>query len=170
MWLCWSTGERCSFAADHLHPRLSHLVFGQVSGGFALLCRLLLLLVSAILALGHWSTGFAHFAAGLETSVPVWGGRRANRRCGTPRKGSPSGVLIHSEAQSRYFSNRAIVLQNSFRLVFCGYRTITARYVARLGIAQLCLWNKVPMAGIAPRWHRNIARYGTTKVLNHANM
>ena len=47
------------------------------------------------------------------------------------------------EAQQRYFSYRAIVVaivsQNSFVLVFLGYRTIIARYVAKWGIAQMCL-------------------------------
>ena len=33
----------------------------------------------------------------------------------------------------------AIVAQNSFVLVFMGYRTIIARYVAKWGIAQMCL-------------------------------
>ena len=47
------------------------------------------------------------------------------------------------EAQERYFSYRAmlvaIVSQNYFVLVFVGYRTIIARYVAKWGIAQMCL-------------------------------
>ena len=47
------------------------------------------------------------------------------------------------EAQQRHFSYRAmltaIVSQNSFVLVFVGYRTIIARYVAKWGIAQMCL-------------------------------
>ena len=47
------------------------------------------------------------------------------------------------EAQQRYFSYRAklvaIVSQNSFVLVFMGYCTIIARYVARWGIAQMFL-------------------------------
>ena len=50
------------------------------------------------------------------------------------------------EAQQRYFSHRAILVaivsQNPFVLVFMGgggYRTIIARYVARWGIAQMCL-------------------------------
>ena len=47
------------------------------------------------------------------------------------------------EAQQRYFSYRAmfvaIVSQNSFVLVLMGYRTIIARYVAKWGIAQMCL-------------------------------
>ena len=46
------------------------------------------------------------------------------------------------EAQQRYFSYRAILVaivsQNSFALVFMGYRTIIARYVAKWGIAQMC--------------------------------
>ena len=47
------------------------------------------------------------------------------------------------EAQQRYLSYRAmhlaIVSQNSFVLAFVGYRTIIARYVAKWGIAQMCL-------------------------------
>ena len=47
------------------------------------------------------------------------------------------------EAQQRYFSYRAIlaaiVSQNSFVLVFVRSRTIIARYVAKWGIAQMCL-------------------------------
>ena len=47
------------------------------------------------------------------------------------------------EAQQRYFSYRAmlvaIVSQNAFVLVLMGYRTIIARYVAKWGIAQMCL-------------------------------
>ena len=54
--------------------------------------------------------------------------------CGSP------GTL---EAQQRYFSYRAILVaivsQNYFALVFVGYRTIIARYVAKWGIAQMCL-------------------------------
>ena len=46
------------------------------------------------------------------------------------------------EAQQRYFSYRAILVaivsQNSFVLVFMGYRTIIARYVAKWGIARMC--------------------------------
>ena len=48
-----------------------------------------------------------------------------------------------SPDQQRYFSYRAmlvaIVSQNSFVLVFMGYRTSLARYVAKWGIAQMCL-------------------------------
>ena len=47
------------------------------------------------------------------------------------------------EAQQRYNSYRAIpgaiVSQNFFVLVFMGYRTIIARYVAKWGIARMCL-------------------------------
>ena len=53
--------------------------------------------------------------------------------------------LFDLEAQQRYFSYRAMLLaivsQNSFVLVFMGYRTtIIARYVAKWGIAQMCLF------------------------------
>ena len=48
-----------------------------------------------------------------------------------------------------YFSR--IVSQNSFVLVFVGYRTIIARYVAKWGIAQMCLCEiKYQGGGIAP--------------------
>ena len=47
------------------------------------------------------------------------------------------------EAQQRYLSClailAAIVSQSSSVLVFMGYRTIIARYVAKWGIAQMCL-------------------------------
>ena len=47
------------------------------------------------------------------------------------------------EAQQRYFSNRAmlvaIVSQISLVFIFMGYRTISTRYVAKWGIAQMCL-------------------------------
>ena len=47
------------------------------------------------------------------------------------------------EDQQRYFSYRAILVavvsQNSFVLVFMGYRTVIARYVAKWGIAQMSL-------------------------------
>ena len=48
------------------------------------------------------------------------------------------------EAQQRYSAYRAIlfvaiVSQKYFVLVFVGYRTIIARYVAKWGIAQMCL-------------------------------
>ena len=61
------------------------------------------------------------------------------------------------EAQQRYFSYRAIlaaiVSQNSFVLVFAGYRTIIARYVAKWGIAQMCLCETKYQGGcIAPFW------------------
>ena len=50
-------------------------------------------------------------------------------------------------------SEKACVKQNSFVLVFMGYRTIIARYVAKWGIAQMCLCKtKYPEGGIAPFW------------------
>ena len=61
------------------------------------------------------------------------------------------------EAQQRYFSYRAILVaivsQNYFVLVLMGYRTIIARYVAKRGIAQMCLCKtKYQGGGIAPFW------------------
>ena len=47
----------------------------------------------------------------------------------------------------------AIVSQNYFVLVFVWYRTIIARYVAKWGIAQMCLCEtKYQGGGIAPLW------------------
>ena len=47
----------------------------------------------------------------------------------------------------------AIVSQNPFKLVFVGCRTIIARYVAKRGIAQMCLSEtKCQGGGIAPFW------------------
>ena len=57
------------------------------------------------------------------------------------------------EAQQRYFSYRAmlvaIVSQNSFVLVFMGYRTVIARYVAKWGIAQMCLCKLSTNGGVS---------------------
>ena len=57
------------------------------------------------------------------------------------------------EAQQRYFSYRAIlaaiVSQNSFVLVYVGYRTIIARYVAKWGIAQMCLCETKYQGGVS---------------------
>ena len=60
------------------------------------------------------------------------------------------------EAQQRYFSYRvilvAIVSQYSFVFVFMGCRTIIVRYVAKRGIAQMCLCKTKGQGGggIAP--------------------
>ena len=58
----------------------------------------------------------------------------------------------HLEAQQRYFSYRAILVaivsQNSFMLVFVGYHTIIARYVANWGIAQMCLCETKKQGGV----------------------
>ena len=57
------------------------------------------------------------------------------------------------EAQQRYFSYRAILVaivsQNSLVLVFMGYRTIIARYVAKWGIAQMCLCETKYQEGVS---------------------
>ena len=57
------------------------------------------------------------------------------------------------EAQQRYFSYRAIlaaiVSQNSFVLVLVGYCTIIARYVAKWGIAQMCLCETKSQWGVS---------------------
>ena len=53
----------------------------------------------------------------------------------------------------QYFSYRAIlsaiVSQNDFVLVFLGYRTSIARYVAKWGIALICLCKKRHQAGVS---------------------
>ena len=61
-----------------------------------------------------------------------------------PKSGCEMLVIPEDlEAQQRYFSYRAILVaivsQTSFVLVFMGYRTIIARYVAKWGIAQMHL-------------------------------
>ena len=57
------------------------------------------------------------------------------------------------EAQQRYFPYRAIfvaiVSQNSFVLVLMGCRTIIARYVAKWGIAQMCLCRTKYQGGVS---------------------
>ena len=45
-----------------------------------------------------------------------------------------------------------IVSQNSFVLVFVGFRTNIARYVAKWGIARMCLFKAKCQGGIAPFW------------------
>ena len=42
----------------------------------------------------------------------------------------------------------AIVSQNSFVLAFVGYRTTIARYVAKRGIAQMCLCETKYQGGV----------------------
>ena len=65
--------------------------------------------------------------------------------------------MVH-EAQQRYFSYHAmlvaVVSQNSFVLVFVGYRTIIARYVAKRGIAQMCLCENKYKGGISHHFGR----------------
>ena len=76
---------------------------------------------------------------------------------GNDGKKRGAGTLQNLEAQQRYFPYRAIpvaiISQNSFVLVFMGCRTIIARYVAKWGIAQVCLCDaKYQGGGIAPFW------------------
>ena len=65
----------------------------------------------------------------------------------TSSRESNTGSL---EAQQRYFSYRAILVvivsQNSFVLVFMGYRTIIARYVAN-GVSHRCSCVKLSTKG-----------------------
>ena len=65
----------------------------------------------------------------------------------------PVWALPLLEAQQRYFSYRAIAVaiisQNSFVLVFMGYCTIIARYVAKWGIAQMCLCGTKCQGGVS---------------------
>ena len=60
---------------------------------------------------------------------------------------------LNLEAQQQYFSHRAILVaivsQNSFVLVFVGYRTIIVRYVAKWGIAQMCLCETKYQEGVS---------------------
>ena len=103
------------------------------------------------------------------------GGRYRRRRSGCPedpewhldaaRQRLPRhkfAAQLPREAQQRYFSYRAILVaivsQNVFVLVFMRYRTIIARYVAKWGIAQMCLCKSMYQGGgIAPFW-------GTTRL------
>ena len=79
--------------------------------------------------------------AAVPGTVPLHtlGGTSQQEPCNT---NVPSGLVL-LEAQQRYFSYHAIfvaiVSQNSFVLVFMGYRTIIARCVAKQGIALMCL-------------------------------
>ena len=61
--------------------------------------------------------------------------------------------MVCLEAQQRYFAYRAIlvaiVLQSFFVLVFVGYRTIIARYVAKWGIAEMCLSETRNQGGVS---------------------
>ena len=60
------------------------------------------------------------------------------------------------EAQQRYFSYRAILVaivsQNSLVLVFMGYHTIIARYVAKSGIAWMCQCKLSTKGGYCTIW------------------
>ena len=68
-----------------------------------------------------------------------------------PRATGGKHLLL--EAQQRYSSYRAILVaivsRNSFMLVFMGYRTIFLRYVAKLGIAQMCLCETKYQGGVS---------------------
>ena len=50
----------------------------------------------------------------------------------------------------------AIVSQNSFVLVFVGYRTIIAQYVAKWGIAQMCLCETKCQGGVSHHFPKNL--------------
>ena len=87
--------------------------------------------------------------------VHLWEGWKGFWRVTIQEHNSTWLVLL--EAQQRCFSYRTIlatiVLQDSFALVFMGYRTNIARYVAKWGTAQMCLCEtKYQGAGIAPFW------------------
>ena len=62
---------------------------------------------------------------------------------GLQQIGAVAEATLTLEAQQRYFSYYAMLVatvsQNSFVLVFVGYRTIITRYVAKWGISQMCL-------------------------------
>ena len=82
-------------------------------------------------------------------------------------------LVLALEAQQRYFSYRAILVaivsQNYFVLVFMGYRTIIARYVAKWGIAQVCLCKTKYQGGVSHHFGgvltslKSIARYGVSQ-------
>ena len=77
--------------------------------------------------------------------------------------------LMNLEAQQRYFSYRAIfvaiVSQNSFVLVLMGYRTIIARYVAKWGIAQMCLCKTKYQGGVSHHFGGAIASLKKYRVI-----
>ena len=68
----------------------------------------------------------------------------------------PKMSLALLEAQQRYFSYRAILVaivsQKYFVLVFMGYRILIARYIAKWGIAQMCLCELSAKGGITQFW------------------
>ena len=81
--------------------------------------------------------------------------RRARRAPGKSRKREKRAFFLRFPRIC--FSYRAILVaivsQNSFVLVFMGYRTIIAQYVAKRRIAQICLCKtKCQGGGIAPFW------------------
>ena len=57
--------------------------------------------------------------------------------------------LLRGLATIFFISLVAIVSQNYFVLVFVGYRTIIARYVAKWGIAQMCLCETKCQGGVS---------------------
>ena len=58
----------------------------------------------------------------------------------------PVAILVISR------DTRSDSIAKLFRASFCGYRTIIARYVAKWGIAQMCLCETKYQGGIAPFW------------------
>ena len=80
------------------------------------------------------------------------------------------------KAQQRYFSYReilvAIVSQNSFVLVLMGYRrisyrTITARHVAKWGIAQMCLCETNYQRGDCTIWGAANLSFKVSRNMGH---
>ena len=67
------------------------------------------------------------------------------------------------EAQQRYFSYRTIIVgivsQNSFVFAFMGYRTLITRYVAKLGITQVCLCETKYQSGVSHRLRTSLKKY-----------
>ena len=85
----------------------------------------------------------SHALAFLTFRAPTCGNFSPPKEDLGPHLRGPAAIL---------FMFVAIVSQNSV-LVLMGYRTITARCVAKWGIAQMCLCKtKYQWGGIAPFW------------------
>ena len=112
---------------------------GRSDQGRKLNCKLLLEVFGGCSVGCSGPPPFPELGGGLEPGTRRWG-LPLRKRGGTSLLDS---ILACLEAQQRYFSYRAILVaivsQNSSVLVFMGYRTIIARYVAKWGIAQMCL-------------------------------
>ena len=79
------------------------------------------------------------FQSKTDPLPPSW-------RLGLPLPPPRAGKIKISETSTKLV---AIVSQNSFGLVFMGYRTVIARYVAKWGIAQMCLCKAKYQGGVS---------------------